>query len=373
MTLTPFDEFPIHQVPKPISLSGTTDRNAYGRYWFGATHRDGEFQIEIAFGRYNNLQVQDTSVSISRNGSQHAFHASRRASDDPTELTIGPATLEIIEPFRELRYSVAPNETGITCDMRWRSRVGALLEDHTVMTDGPHTILDMARYMQFGTWEGFVDVDGDRTEFTHDEVVGIRDRSWGVRPVGAPAPGKPSGGPPNAWLWSPIHFEDECVVAGWFQSPGGVFWRPDGHRIDVIDPVPASVTLEDASVRRFDPVGQRLQFHSGTRWVSHAEIDLQGDGGEEIVLELEPVSRFDMRALGYMNPEWGHGVWHGELELGREDWNFDDVSPQDPTHQHVHHIVRARMGDKVGIGIFEQIIFGPHTQFGFNDILDGAR
>jgi hypothetical protein len=30
------------------------------------------------------------------------------------------------------------------------------------------------------------------------------------------------------------------------------------------------------------------------------------------------------------------------------------------------------MGDKVGIGIFEQIIFGPHTQFGFNDILDGA-
>ncbi len=210
MTLTPFDEFPIHQVPKPISLSGTTDRNAYGRYWFGATHRGGEFQIEIAFGRYNNLQVQDTSVSISRNGSQHAFHASRRASDDPTELTIGPATLEIIEPFRQLRYSVATNETGITCDMRWRSRVGALLEDHTVMTDGPHTILDMARYMQFGTWEGFVDVDGDRTEFTHDEVVGIRDRSWGVRPVGAPAPGKLLRRSAHAWLWSPIHFEDEC-------------------------------------------------------------------------------------------------------------------------------------------------------------------
>jgi hypothetical protein len=116
-----------------------------------------------------------------------------------------------------------------------------------------------------------------------------------------------------------------------------------------------------------------LQFEPGTRWVSHAEIDLLGDGGEEIVLELEPLSRFDMRALGYMNPEWGHGLWHGELELGREDWNFDEVSPQDPTHQHVHHIVRARMGAKVGIGIFEQIIFGPHTQFGFNDILDGAR
>ena len=140
----------------------------------------------------------------------------------------------------------------------------------------------------------------------------------------------------------------------------------------MIDPVPPTVTLEDDSVRRFDPVGQRLTFESGTRWVTHVEIDLMGDGGEALVLELEPIARFDMRALGYMNPEWGHGVWHGELEVGREDWNFSDISPEDFTHQHVHHIVRARLGEKVGVGIFEQIIIGPHTQFGFNDILDGA-
>ncbi|MFM8862301.1 MAG: hypothetical protein ACKOIA_07615, partial [Acidimicrobiia bacterium] len=61
MTLTPFDEYPIHQVPKLIALPGTTDRNAYGRYWFGASHRGSAFQIEIALGRYPNLQVQDTS------------------------------------------------------------------------------------------------------------------------------------------------------------------------------------------------------------------------------------------------------------------------------------------------------------------------
>jgi len=372
MSLTQFDEYPIHQVAKPIALSGTTDRNAYGRYWFGATHRGGEFQIEMAFGRYSNLQVQDSSVSIARNGKQHSFHASRRAPVDPTDLTVGPVTLEIVEPFRQLRYSLGPNETGITCDLRWKSRVGALLEDHTVMMDGPHQILDMARYMQFGTWEGFVEVDGDRVEFTHAEVVGIRDRSWGVRPVGTAAPGRPSSSTPNAWLWAPIHFEDECVVAGWFQRPGGVFWRPDGHRVEVVTPVPETVSAEEASVRRFDPVGQRLRFQTGSRWVTSAEIDLVGDGGEEIVLKLEPIARFDMRALGYMNPEWGHGVWHGELELGREDWIFSEVSPQDPSHQHVHHIVKATMGGKVGIGIFEQIIFGPHTQFGFSDILDGA-
>lgn len=372
MSLTPFDEYPIHQVPKPIALAGTTDRNAYGRYWFGCAHRGGEFQIEMAFGRYPNLQVQDTSVSISQGGAQHSFHASGRAPVDPGDLSVGPARLEIVEPFRELRYSVASNDTGISCDLTWRARVGALLEDHTVMSDGPHTMIDMARYLQFGTWSGWVDVDGTRTSFTHDETVGVRDRSWGVRPVGSPAPGRPSSGPPNAWLWAPIHFDDECVVAGWFQRPGGEFWRADGHRIAVTDPTPASVSLEDPGVRRSDPVGQRLRFAPGSRWVTAVEIDLRMDDGSIEVLELEPILRFDMRALGYQNPDWGHGVWHGEIEIGREDWDFVDVHPQDPTHQHVHHLVRARLGGAEGVGIFEQIIFGPHTQFGFVDILDGA-
>jgi hypothetical protein len=372
MTLSPFDEYPIHQVPKPIALPGTTDRNAYGRYWFGASHRGGAFQIEIAFGRYPNLQVQDTSVSISDGVTQHSFHGSCRAPSDPTDLTVGPARLEILEPFRRLRYSVGANETGITCDMEWRARVGALLEDHTVMTDGPHTMIDMARYLQFGTWAGWVDVDGTRTEFGHDEVVGIRDRSWGVRPVGSQPPGRPSSGPPNAWLWSPIHFDTECVVAGWFQRPGGEFWRADGHRLTVVEPVPPTVSLDDVSVVRSDPVGQRLTFASGTRWVTDVAIDLEMDDGSTAVLELTPLMRFDMRALGYQNPDWGHGVWHGELEIGREDWSFAEIHPQDPTHQHVHHLVRARLGGAEGVGIFEQIIFGPHTQFGFTDILDVA-
>ena len=373
MTLTSLDEYPIHQVPKPISLSGTSDRNSYGRYWFGITHRNGDFQIEMAFGRYHNLQVQDSSVSIMKNGQQYAFHASCRAPEDPSDLRVGPVSIEILEPFRSLRYCVEPNETGISCEFTWQSRAGALLEDHTVMTDGPHTIIDMARYMQFGHWQGWIDVDGDRTEFTFADTVGIRDRSWGVRPVGTPAPGRPGSNPPNAWLWSPIHFDDECVVAGWFQRPGGQFWRPDGHRIAVVSPVPETVSLEDESVTRFDPIGQRLTFKKGTRWITNAEIDLLTEDGRTVTMEIESLGRFDMTALGYMNPAWRHGVWHGELELGREQWAIADIEPTDFTHQHVHHIAKATLEGKTGIGIFEQIIMGPHTQFGFTDILDGAK
>ena len=79
-----------------------------------------------------------------------------------------------------------------------------------------------------------------------------------------------------------------------------------------------------------------------------------------------------MRGLGYSSPDWGHGVWHDDLAVGRDDWKFADIAAGDPYHQHVHNVVRARVGDRTGVGIFEQIIFGPHTQFGFHDFLDGS-
>ena len=380
--LTAFDDYPIHQTPRPIAAQGTTDRNAYGRYWLGAGHRHGDFHVELAFGRYPNLRVVDGHMSIVKDGKQSSFHASGEAPLDPTDTHVGPFRLEVVKPLQELRFIIEPNETGMACDLTYRARTGALLEDHTVMSDGPMTMLDMARFLQFGSWAGTVEVDGDTTTLRHDEVFGIRDRSWGVRPVGTPPVGRPQSRTPMAWLWAPIHFDDDCRVVGWFELPGGIKWRADGHVIPVIDPVPMSVAMGDPGVSRLDPETIRLGFHAGSRWAKSISIDVVPEGGAEpYTMELEPMLRFDMLGIGYQHPTWGHGVWHGALEIGRDDWKIDDVSPLDPSHQHVHHLVKATRTSasgtvattSTGIGIFEQIIFGAHTQWGFNEILDGSR
>ena len=218
-----------------------------------------------------------------------------------------------------------------------------------------------------------MEVDGETTVLRHEEVFGIRDRSWGVRPVGTQPPGRPSSRTPMAWLWAPIHFDDDCRVVGWFELPGGTKWRADGHVLPVGDPVPQSVAMGDPGVSRIDPAQVRFDFQHGTRWAKAVSIDVELEDGTAYTMELESLQRFDMLGIGYQHPTWGHGVWHGPVAVGREDWNLADVSPQDPAHQHVHHLVRARIGDRVGVGIFEQIIFGPHVQWGFTDILDGAK
>ena len=99
--------------------------------------------------------------------------------------------------------------------------------------------------------------------------------------------------------------------------------------------------------------------------------------GEASTISLEPLFEFHMSGLGYLSPEWSHGVWKGELAVGAERWDLpvDDVLA--PHHVHVQSIVRATtagaLGEHHGIGILEQLAIGRHTPTGLEGIFDGFR
>jgi hypothetical protein len=376
--LSRLDDYPIHQVPKPINRPATTDRHAYDRYWFGAVHRQGEFYIGGAFGRYANLGVIDGGVSISVGDMQHSFHASGAAPDEPTDMVIGPLRLEILDPMRRLRLSVEDNSTGFSAELHWTARIGAIEDDHAVWDSNGATIVDMLRLIQFGTWSGHVTVDGNTTRLADNDVVGVRDRSWGIRPVGVQSPGRPTPPPAMAWLWAPIHFPDDCRSLGYFQNPGGHIWHGDGVRLPVVEPVVPVTSETDAGVYRMHPRGQTLEFEPGTRWIRKAALHVEpvnGDepGHEPYTMELTSMRKFFMRGIGYSSPEWSHGHWKGELAFAREDWKLSDVNPADPYSQHTHHAVKATRNGVEGVGLLEQIIMGPHNQMGLDGFIDGYR
>lgn len=79
-----------------------------------------------------------------------------------------------------------------------------------------------------------------------------------------------------------------------------------------------------------------------------------------------------MQGLGYGHPEFGHGTWKGEQALHSECWNVFESDPLQPRGLHVQQVCRARMGDRVGVGLCEQVAFGPHAPSGFEEFLDGA-
>ena len=87
-------------------------------------------------------------------------------------------------------------------------------------------------------------------------------------------------------------------------------------------------------------------------------------------IELEKLFTFRMKGIGYSHPEWGHGLWQGELAMASERWKLDEIDESAFENQHVQHLVRARMGDREGIGVLEQNILGPHHPSGFTEFLD---
>jgi hypothetical protein len=205
-------------------------------------------------------------------------------------------------------------------------------------------------------------------------VFGTKDRSWGVRPVGDPAP---PGAPPQvpggiSFIWAPLHWEDRCTHMSVFENVHGVPWHFDGMICPVYgspDDIPGT---EDAGTRFLAGGEHRLRFISGTRRANAAELTLVTMEGKREDITLDPELCFRMKGIGYQHPEWGHGRWKGELAIGGEKWKCDELDDMAFENLHVQQVVMARSGDKKGVGVLEQIHLGPQARYGFKEFLDPA-
>jgi hypothetical protein len=360
--LTPFDDYPVHQTPEPIAHPATGDRNAYDRYFFNGYDRDGELFFAAALGVYPNRDVMDAAFSVVRSGVQTSVHASRRLPLDRTQTSVGPVTVEVLEPLRRHRVRLAANESGVAADLVFTARSEAIEEPRFTMARGTRTVMDYTRLTQFGSWEGTLTVDGERIDVGGD-VLGSRDRSWGIRGVGEREGGAPGPMPQFFWLWAPLNFDDEVVHFDVQEDADGRQWHANGERWPLL---PAGEGARMAAVEH------RITWRPGTRRAAAAELILRPHAGDPVTVELEPVLDFQMLGLGYLHPEWGHGMWKGEDAVGVESWKLADLDPLLPHHLHVQQLVRARVGDRTGTGILEQLVIGPHAPSGFADLLDGA-
>jgi hypothetical protein len=261
---------------------------------------------------------------------------------------------------------IAPNEHGLEGELVFRARTEALEEPRLVLRQGARAIFDSTRFTQFGTWEGWLAVGAERIKLDPSHVLGTRDRSWGVRPVGERETNGPPGPLPQFyWLWAPIHFDDLCTH---FQ----VNEDESGH---AISSHAALVPLLAAGGAIEDMAGQHrsVQWEKGTRRARSATLTLVPRAGDPHRLELEPLATFQMRGIGYTDPEWGHGLWKGEDVTSGALLRSAEINPMEPWNLHVQQLCRVRMGARTGYGTFESLVIGPHAPSGFRQILDPAE
>jgi hypothetical protein len=363
--LTSFDDYPIHQGTLPVAHTATADLNHYDRYFFNGYTTDASLYFAAAMGLYPNRHVADAAFSVVVAGREQInVHASRRAPDDRKDANeVGPIRVVVIEPLRVLQLLVEAPEHGLRADLTFRARSEAMQEPHFFQQTGVRVLFDYTRLTQFGTWHGWIEVDGERTQIDSSTTWGSRDRSWGIRPVGERGPtGAPVGEPQFYWLWAPINFGSYSTHFDINEYGDGRRWHETGFVAPVGDATPEAMRTVD----------YRVEWESGTRWARSFEIDLIPFDGETRTITLEPLYNFMMLGIGYTHPEWGHGVWKGENESGGDRWELPVSDPCAPQHVHVQTICRARCGDDEGIGILEQFVIGRHTPTGLTGFFDGA-
>ena len=370
--LTPFDDYPIHPSADPIAPPATGDPNHYDRYWFNGHQRDGDFYFGAAMGHYPVRGVIDAAFSIVLDGVEHSIFASGTMPLDRS-TTVGPLRIEVLEPLRRIRYVVEPNEQGIAADLTFVATTVAIEEPRQRrMRDDGTMIMDHTRLTQWGRWSGTVTVDGRTIDIRPDDVPGTRDRSWGMRPVGAQVEtNRPPTMPSVFWLWAPLHFEDRFTHLALHEFADGRRWLESALVLAPLgphDPITGTIGVREASGIRYE-----LDWEPGRREIRAAALEFADPVEGPVRIELEKLFTFRMRGIGYMHPHWSHGSAHGTLEVGRESIALSDFDPLDLHSVHIQNVVRARMGDRIGIGVLEQIAMGPHAPSGLTGFLDGYR
>jgi hypothetical protein len=372
--LNRLDDYLIHQTPEPLAHPTSGDRNIYDRHWMNGYTRDGSLFFAAALGLYPNRRVMDASVSVVRDGVQYSLHASRLAPGERTETRVGPIAVDVVEPMRRLRLSIGPNDNEIAGELLFEARTLPIEEPRVTRRFEGHVLMDATRFTQFGTWTGELSVAGKPVALEAGDVLATRDRSWGVRPAGEPEGGAPGAFPQFFWLWAPVHFDDVCTH---FQVNEDAEGRPSHTNGVSIQALTAASTASQTAAlptgcEVMSSVAHELLWQPGTRRARAARLRLTALSGHEHVVDLEPILVFQMRGLGYLDPEWGHGLWKGDLAVGGESWRTGELDPMDFRHLHVQQLCRAKMGEREGVGVLEQLVIGPHAPSGFSELLDAA-
>lgn len=418
--LTQFDDYPIHQSPAPVAVGGGDDENLYDRYFFAGFSNKGEYYFGAALGLYPNRQVQDAHFSIAVGGEQHSFHGSRRAPKSRSDNSVGPMNVEVVEPMRVLRITIAPNKTGIEADVTFTASTVALEEPRSVMKIGKKVIMDTCRFAQFGSWRGWIKANGQRHEIG-EECLGVRDRSWGVRPAESPKSklqlskangasysplrqrleqrmtsalfppmsgsgrlrrardiaGLIGGGilgvePGTYWVWNLNFFDDVCTHFASFETLEGEASQLSAAVIPRYDDVNAIPEGPDSGLRETDQASHEIVWTPGSRSPQSVKVSI-GVGKDALVMTHRPLIKFHLAGIGYGHPDWLHGHWKGGEVIEGERWCTEDFDkPLNRANNHIHQMCEVIAGERRGVGIFESLCVGAYQPAGFRQRFDSA-
>jgi hypothetical protein len=254
--LSAFDEHLVHQIPEPLGVVGIEHQHWRESYFFVTHGADEDSDVVIvAMAAYPPRRSLDALV-LGRVGGEPVFrHYQRPAGDDPHTPTVGPVSVVIEEPFRQVRVEVRDAD-GFEAELAFTARTQPYgLRRGRLLDDAGALLWDQSHMIQSGTYRGSYRHGG--VEGTVDGWWGQRDHSWGVRDHGRIP----------LWMWLAIQLPDGMLGLWHWELPDGARIFTDGcwAPADGGPPVPVVDFVHD--LRWNDASGEAVVYGADGRAV----------------------------------------------------------------------------------------------------------
>ncbi len=213
------DESFTHQLPVTFDQVHDPDPTWSDRCYFFAAAPDGSMLLASGYGNNPNTASGLGYVKVSLADGRHWDLLAGRpvAGGDRDDLRAGPMRWTCVEPLKQWRLDVEPNDSGIEWELHYEptAPMWELLPMKVRDADG-RLLADMYHMKEPGRWTGWVQIDGQRISV--DGFHGGRDRTFGVR----------VSDKIDFWLWLDAGFEDRAIEAWIIESHDGTVRYVDG-------------------------------------------------------------------------------------------------------------------------------------------------
>lgn len=180
--LTPFDDYPFHQGLEPLIVPSTSDSHYQDGYYF-AFYRPGRHMF-CGLRLHPNSNVMDGYAGLVDGAEQRNVRMSRALLPNHSTLSVGPLTIEVLEPMARQRLKLDENPTGVTFDITITHSMPPFLETPQAQYRYGRLLNRVSRYTLPVRANGTMSVNGKAEAV--DDMHGCRDHSWGIRSTMGP-------------------------------------------------------------------------------------------------------------------------------------------------------------------------------------------
>lgn len=362
--LTKFDEFTCHQVVSTFDHPETSDRQWTEKLWCNVHDTKGELVLATGFGIYPNRNVLDGYGCVNiMNKKQYNMRMSRVLRPKIDEISLGPLSYEVVEPYRKIHIAMGENKYGFSYDLEFLGTMMPSEEDPQFGRSRGRVYMNTCRYAQLGRVRGWVKADGKRYDIDEKNYYAQRDHSWGIRMgTGAAEQGVQATDYEKFTAmminWLTFQFKDWGVCCYLIEKNNGTIQYLGGYVVPSLDggkqPVPITA------------VDHQYEYHPESQRMKAGRVMITCKDGRKIELTMKELTTMYLRGGAYVGYKgYRHGTWMGEYWEDGEVWDIGDQSVANDVHGLDDTVVEVRCGGEMGYGIIENMIFAPFDKYNF--------